>query len=284
MLTTQTSQPAQPAKVAELKRSSRQAARAVDQSQRAMDTVHSSVLQQAEAAGTIESSLQPLRWGKRVHVNRVRGHKQVAKSADRFQGWTVSGGILKPVASKQAPATGGRAAAAQGRAFRVEPGLFKPAPPADPTAASVEPLLLAAPAAKVPEEIAAAFIPRHSRKKVSTRNVPVAVLCICISDQDELSLTGLCCVSYHAVPDDFLLLIVSKGCYSGYLCQSLMFMHPCGWHPYIHVLLLCRAKFREALLSDRVHQPESRELQVVTCNTAQETSDVCEFLSDLLAA
>lgn len=155
-------------KTAELKRSSRQAARAVDQSQRAMDAVHSAE-QQAKAAGMAEGcSLQPLCWGRRVRVNRVRGHRHVAKSADRFQGWTVSGGVLKPVASRQAPASaraGGRAAAAaQGRAFRVEPGLFKPAVPAEPKA--VEPILLAAAAAKAPEEIASAFIPRHSRKKV----------------------------------------------------------------------------------------------------------------------
>ena len=180
MLTTQPSPPAQPAKAAELKRSSRQAARAVDQSQRAVDAVHSSDLQEAPAAGTTDSSLPPLRWGKRVHVNRVRGQRQVAKSADRFQGWTVSGGVLKPVASRQAPATaraGGRAAAAQGRAFRVEPGLFKPAaPPAEPKAAGVEPLLLAAAAAKAPEEVAAAFIPRHSRKKVRMRHVFADVL------------------------------------------------------------------------------------------------------------
>ena len=180
MPSTQPSPPAQPAKAAELKRSSRQAARAVDQSQRAVDAVHYSDLQEAQAAGTTDSSLPPLRWGKRVQVNRVRGQRQVAKSADRFQGWTVSGGILKPVASKQAPVTartGGRAAAAQGRAFRVEPGLFKPAPPAEPKTAGVEPLLLAAAAAKAPEEVAAAFIPRHSRKKVR-RNVFVAVFWI----------------------------------------------------------------------------------------------------------
>ena len=158
-------------KTAELKRSSRQAARAVDQSQRAMDAVHSAE-QQAEAAGMVEgSSLQPLRWGRRVRVNRVRGHRHVAKSADRFQGWTVSGGVLKPVATRQTPPVaraGGRAAAAaaQGRAFRVEPGLFKPAVPAEPKA--VEPILLAAAAAKAPEELASAFIPRHSRKKVGS--------------------------------------------------------------------------------------------------------------------
>ena len=181
MLTTQPSPPAQTTKMAELKRSSRQAARAVDQSQRDMDAVHSSVLQQAEAAGTVNNSLQPLQWGKRVHVNRVRGHRQVAKSADRFQGWTVSGGILKPVASRQAPVRAGGRAVAQGRAFRVEAGLFKPAPPADAKAASVEPLLLAAPATKESEEIAAAFVPRHSRKKVRTRNVFAAVLWIWIN-------------------------------------------------------------------------------------------------------
>lgn len=153
-------------KTAELKRSSRQAARAVDQSQRAVDAVHSAS-EQAEAAGMVEgSSLQPLRWGRRVRVNRVRGHRQMAKSADRFQGWTVCGGVLKPVASRQAPAVARAAAAAQGRAFRVEPGLFKPALPAAPKA--VEPILLAAAAAKAPEEIASAFIPRHSRKKVGS--------------------------------------------------------------------------------------------------------------------
>lgn len=209
MQTTQPSPPSQPAKFAELKRSSRQAARAVDQSQRAMDVVHASVSQQAEAAGLIDDSLPPLRWGKRVHVNRVRGHRQVAKSADRFQGWTVSGGVLKPVASRQAPATaraGGRVVAAQGRAFRVEPGLFKPAPAAEPKAASVEPLLLAAAAAKAPEEIAAAFIPRHSRKKVSTQRIWIPYVSLAFA---------VCCSMYRSI------LALGSICAKGWLCRHL---------------------------------------------------------------
>lgn len=172
MQATQAPPAAQPAKVAELKRSSRQAARAMDQSLRAADAEEHPTLQGAQQHGVdglVDDSLQPLRWGRRVHVNRVRGQRQVAKVADRFQAWTVSGGILKPVASRHAPASAraaARAPVAQGRAFRAEPGLFKPAPPEDPKAAAMEPLLLAAAAAKAPEEIAAAFIPRHSRKKV----------------------------------------------------------------------------------------------------------------------
>ena len=165
----------QPAQVTELKRSSRQAARAMDQFQRATDAQEAFPPpgpRQAEADGSVDDDLQPLRWGRRVHANRVRGHRQVARAGDRFPGWTVSGGVLKPVASRHAPAparAGPAALVAQGRAFRVEPGLFKPAPPEDLTA--VEPLLLAAAAAKAPQEVAAAFIPRHSRKKVSNWSV-----------------------------------------------------------------------------------------------------------------
>lgn len=173
MQATQAPPAAQPAKVVKLKRSSRQAARALDQSQRAVDAEGAPPPpgpQQVEAGGSMDDSVQPLRWGRRVHHDRVRGHRQAAKAADRFPGWTVSGGILKPVASRQAPASARAAAkapAAQGRAFRLEPGLFKAAQaPEDPKAAAVAPLLLAAAAAKAPEEIAAAFIPRHSRKKV----------------------------------------------------------------------------------------------------------------------
>ncbi|KAL3160622.1 hypothetical protein ABBQ32_010549 [Trebouxia sp. C0010 RCD-2024] len=172
MQVTQAPPAAQPAKAMELKRSSRQAARALDQSQRATDAeeaIPSLGPQQVEADGSLGDSLQPLRWGRRVRNNRVRGQRQAAKAADRFPGWTVSGGVLKPVASRHAPASAraaARAPAAQGRAFRLELGLFKAArAPEDPKAAAVEPLLLAAAAAKAPEEIAAAFIPRHSRKK-----------------------------------------------------------------------------------------------------------------------
>ena len=167
-----------PAKVAELKRSSRQAARAVDQSQLASEAQE--LLQsapQADATVMLHTGLPPLQWGKQVRAHRVRGHRQVGRSHDHFQGWTVSGGILKPVASRQAPAAA-RALQAEGRAFRVEPSLFKSIPASNPKAMAPEPLLLAAAAAKAPEEIASAFIPRHSRKKVGPQLCYSFLLCM----------------------------------------------------------------------------------------------------------
>ena len=256
MQTTQVSAPAQPAKVAELKRSSRQAARAADQSQRAMDDQEGlpSAALQAEASGFADSKLQALRWGRRVHVNRVRGHRHLARPADRFQGWTVSGGVLKPVASRQAPASargGTRSAPAQGRAFRVEPGLFKPAPATDPKAVNVEPLLLAAAAAKAPEEIAAAFIPRHSRKKVGIRTRLAAVLLIAIIFVVPMLCVAGCC-------QWFVCLILVAMCVISHSASSLCTLAS-------PVYLLCRAKFREVPLSDGVHQRSDSSNVGETC-------------------
>ena len=200
MQVAQASTPAQPVQPAEVKRSSRQAARAADSSYAiAAEQDVAQAAAEAEAAALVHSAFQPLRWGKQVRVQRARSHRPAAKAGDRFHGWTVSGGILKPVAARQAPAAVGaparaaaRAVSAEGRAFRVEPGLFKSFPASDTPAEASQPVLLpAAAAVKAPEEIAAAFIPRHSRKKVGATVVARQYHCNC------LVLTADCIVSLH---------------------------------------------------------------------------------------
>ena len=178
----------------EVKRSSRQAARAADQAQTQLASeqpeqmlLPTCAAQQADAVVMVHSGLPQLRWGTRKHVERVRRHRrQLAKPLnEQFLGWTVAGGVLKPVAPRchQSAAAIGtpkaaqvhpRASLGEGGAVRAEPWALKYESKVDePQVATIElvkaepiHLLAAAAAVKAREEIAPAFIPRHSRKKV----------------------------------------------------------------------------------------------------------------------
>ena len=112
---------------------------------------------------------------------------------DGFQGWTAAGGVLKPIAPRQqhpaAVMAAPRAVPSLPRAVQAEPqaaqphaAVVKKEPKAvvrpDVHVPVAEPLqLLVAAAAKAPEELAPAFVPRHSRKKVNKLHSPFACLC-----------------------------------------------------------------------------------------------------------
>lgn len=185
-----------PAKAPEVKRSSRQAARAADQSQaeaRLASEQPQQVLLQARAqqaeAGAVpmcHTGLPLLRWASRKRAQRVRNQRpRTVPSSDHFLGWTVSGGVLKPIAPRHQPAAAMQAPRAvqahmwaalpEGRAGRTEPRGVKYEPRAaraEPKLFKAEPVVVAPAAVQAPVDIAPAFIPRHSRKKVSC--------CVCV--------------------------------------------------------------------------------------------------------
>ncbi|DBA89237.1 TPA: hypothetical protein ACH3X1_016382 [Trebouxia sp. C0004] len=179
----------QPSKLQEVKRSSRQAARAADLAQsppqleaegpqKTLLQMHAQQHYEAEPLPMSHSGLPLLRWGLRKRAERVRSHRsRRATSSDQFLGWTVSGGVLKPVVPRPQLAAAAAAARAvhprapqhASRPVRSEPRVVKhesQAPRAEPQLFKAEPVVVASAAAvQAPAEIAPAFIPRHSRKK-----------------------------------------------------------------------------------------------------------------------
>lgn len=175
----------QPSKLQEVKRSSRQAARAADLAQcppqLEAEEPHKVLLQmhaQQHQLPMSHSGLPLLCWGSRKRVQRVRGHRsRHATPSDQFLGWTVSGGVLKPVAPRPQPAAATTAARAvhprapqhASRPGRSESRVVKrefQAPRAEPQLFKAGPVVMASAAAvQAPAELAPAFIPRHSRKK-----------------------------------------------------------------------------------------------------------------------
>jgi len=194
----------QPSKLPEVKRSSRQAARAADLAQSPpqleAEEPHKVLLQmhaqqhEAEPLPMSHSGLPLLRWGSRKRAQRVRGHRSChATPSDQFLGWTVSGGVLKPVAPRpqlaaatataravphpRAPQHGSRPVRSEHRVVKHE----SQAPRAEPQLFKAEPVVMASAAAvQAPAELAPAFIPRHSRKKVRMilSIFPCALLCV----------------------------------------------------------------------------------------------------------
>jgi len=195
----------QPSKPQEVKRSSRQAARAADlaqsptqlkaeEPQKLLLQMHAQQ-HEAEPLPMSHIGLPLLRWGLRKRAQRVRSHRsRRATSSDQFLGWTVSGGVLKPVAPRPQLAAATAAARAvhprapqhASRPVRSEPRVVKHESQAsrpEPQLFKAEPVVMASAAAvQAPAEIAPAFIPRHSRKKVRILSMfDVAALClICI--------------------------------------------------------------------------------------------------------
>lgn len=202
-----------PAKAPEVKRSSRQAARAADQSQaearlaseQPQQLLLQTRAQQAEAGAVpmCHTGLPLLRWASRKRAQRVRNQRpRTVPSSDHFLGWTVSSGVLKPIAPRQQPAAATVAPRAvqahmwaalpEGRAGRTEPRAVKYEPRAaraEPKLFKAEPVVVAPPAVQAPVDIAPAFIPRHSRKKVSC--------CVCVTPGVSCPAAIACCILCH---------------------------------------------------------------------------------------
>jgi len=163
----------QPSKPQEVKRSSRQAARAADlaqsptqlkaeEPQKLLLQMHAQQ-HEAEPLPMSHIGLPLLRWGLRKRAQRVRSNRsRRATSSDQFLGWTVSGGVLKPVAPRPQPAAAvavhPRAPQHASRPVRSEPRVLKHESQAsrpEPQVFKAEPVVMASAAAvQAPAEIA----------------------------------------------------------------------------------------------------------------------------------